>query len=36
MILLGLKRFTKADPYNAKEARRRIADQLIEQGHYCF
>jgi alkylation response protein AidB-like acyl-CoA dehydrogenase len=36
MILLGLKRFTKADPFNAKAARRRIADQLIEQGHYCF
>jgi hypothetical protein len=36
MILLGLKRFTKADPFNAKSARRRIADQLLEQGHYCF
>jgi alkylation response protein AidB-like acyl-CoA dehydrogenase len=36
MILLGLKRFTKADPFNAKAARRRIADQLLEQGHYCF
>jgi len=36
MILLGLKRFTKADPFNAKAARRQIADQLLEQGHYCF
>lgn len=36
MILLGLKRFTKADPFNAKVARRQIADQLLEQGHYCL
>ncbi|MBM3413982.1 MAG: acyl-CoA dehydrogenase [Bacteroidetes bacterium] len=36
MILLGLKRFTKAEPFNAKSARRQIADQMLEQGHYCF
>jgi hypothetical protein len=29
MMLLGLKRFTKATPFNSKEARRRIADKLI-------
>ena len=29
MMLLGLKRFTKAEPYNTKEARRRIAAKLI-------
>jgi hypothetical protein len=34
MILMGLKRFTKAQPFNAKEARRRIADTLIEQKQY--
>lgn len=34
MMLLGLKRFTKADNYNAKEARRRIAAQLLEHGSY--
>ena len=34
MILMGLKRFTKAEPFNSKEARRRIADRLIEQGRY--
>lgn len=36
MILMGLKRFTKAQPFNSKEARRRIADTLIEKGEYCF
>jgi len=34
MILMGLKRFTKAQPYNVKEARRRIADKLIEHNAY--
>jgi hypothetical protein len=36
MILMGLKRFTKAEPFNSKEARRRIADKLIGEGKYCF
>jgi alkylation response protein AidB-like acyl-CoA dehydrogenase len=34
MMLLGLKRFTKAEPFNSKEARRRIADKLISDGKY--
>ena len=34
MMLLGLKRFTKAAPYNAKDARRRIADKLIAESKY--
>ena len=34
MILMGLKRFTKAQPYNSKEGRRRIANALIEQKRY--
>jgi alkylation response protein AidB-like acyl-CoA dehydrogenase len=34
MILLGLKRFTKAEPFNSKEARRRIADKLIAESRY--
>jgi alkylation response protein AidB-like acyl-CoA dehydrogenase len=34
MMLLGIKRFTKADAFNSKEARRRIADKLIaDNGH---
>ncbi|PUZ21282.1 hypothetical protein GA0116948_1123 [Chitinophaga costaii] len=34
MMLLGLKRFTKADAFNTKAARRRIADEMIAQGKY--
>jgi len=34
--LLGLRRFTKAEPFNSKDARRRIAAKLIDAGHYCF
>ena len=34
MMLLGLKRFTKMQPFNSKEARRRIADKLIAENKY--
>jgi len=34
MMLLGLKRFTKVDPFDSKSARRRIADKLISDGKY--
>jgi alkylation response protein AidB-like acyl-CoA dehydrogenase len=34
MMLLGLKRFTKVDPFNSKDARRRIADRLINDNKY--
>ena len=34
MMLLGLKRFTKADAFNSKEARRRIAAKLISDNKY--
>jgi alkylation response protein AidB-like acyl-CoA dehydrogenase len=36
MILMGLRRFTKAQPFNSKEARRRIADVLIAKNAYAF
>ena len=36
MILMGLKRFTKAEPFNSKDARRRIADKMIGEETYCF
>ena len=35
-MLMGMKRFTKVNPVNVKEARRRIADQLIEANQYNF
>ena len=34
MMLLGLKRFTKSEPYNSKEARRRIAAKLTADNKY--
>ncbi len=34
MMLLGLKRFTKMQPFNSKAARRRIADKLIGENKY--
>ena len=36
MILMGLKRFTKADPFNTKLARRNIADKMIAENKYCY
>ncbi len=36
MMLLGLKRFTKTAPFNAKDARRLVAAKLIEEGKYGF
>ena len=36
MMFLGLKRFTKSEPFNSKDARRRIADKLIAEGKYCW
>ena len=36
MMLVGLRRFTKTEPFNSKEARQRIARQLIEANKYCY
>jgi len=36
MMLLGLKRFTKTEPFNSKDARRRIADKLIAENKYAW
>ncbi|MFN2456998.1 MAG: acyl-CoA dehydrogenase family protein [Chitinophagaceae bacterium] len=36
MMLMGLKRFTKVPPYNSKDARRRIANELLQQKKYPF
>lgn len=36
LMLMGLKRFTKVEPYNLKVARRKVADYVIEKGEYPF
>jgi len=36
MMLMGLRRFTKVQPYNAKDARRRIAEKIISENKYAF
>ncbi|MBW3467417.1 acyl-CoA dehydrogenase family protein [Arthrospiribacter ruber] len=36
VMLMGLKRWTKADLVNTKELRRQIADFMIEKGKYPF
>jgi alkylation response protein AidB-like acyl-CoA dehydrogenase len=36
MMHIGLKRFTKVEPFNTKESRRRIAAKMIESNSYCF
>ena len=36
VMLMGLKRFTKIDPINTKEARRRVADALLAENKYIF
>jgi alkylation response protein AidB-like acyl-CoA dehydrogenase len=35
-MLMGIKRFTKVEAMNTKEARQRIAQKLIEKNKYCF
>lgn len=36
VMLMGLKRFTKIEPMNLKNARRRVADSMIEENKYIF
>lgn len=36
IMLTGLKRFTKTDPFNTKDARRRIANKMLSENKYCF
>jgi alkylation response protein AidB-like acyl-CoA dehydrogenase len=36
LMMLGLKRYTKIDAYNLKEARRKVANHAIGKGEYPF
>lgn len=36
MMLMGIRRFTKVDAFNVKEARRRVAAKLLEENKYCW
>lgn len=36
MMLIGLKRYTKQEPFNAKVARQTVAQKLIDENKYCF
>jgi len=36
MMHIGLRRFTKLEPFNTKDARRRIAKRLLDENKYCF
>jgi alkylation response protein AidB-like acyl-CoA dehydrogenase len=36
MMLVGLRRFTKMEPFNVKQARQNVAVQIIEANKYCF
>ena len=34
-MLMGLKHFTKTEPFNTTAARQAIAHKLIEENEYC-
>lgn len=36
MMMMGLKRYTKQEPFNAKAARQTIAQKVIDENQYCF
>lgn len=36
VMLMGMKRFTKMDPYNLKTLRRAIADEMIEKNRFPY
>lgn len=36
MMLVGLRRFTKMEPFNVKAARQEVAQQLIAANRYCY
>jgi alkylation response protein AidB-like acyl-CoA dehydrogenase len=36
MMMMGLKRFVKQEPFNTKAARQMVAQKLITENKYCF
>ncbi|MEO0403626.1 MAG: acyl-CoA dehydrogenase, partial [Bacteroidota bacterium] len=36
MMLMGMKRFTKTEPFNIKACRQNVAQKVIEANKYCF
>ncbi len=36
LLFIGIKRFTKAEPYNTKEARRRVAAAMIGENRFIY
>ncbi|MEJ5993292.1 acyl-CoA dehydrogenase family protein [Pedobacter sp. Du54] len=36
MMLVGLRRFTKMEPFNVKQARQNVAQEIIAANRYCF
>lgn len=36
MMLMGLRRFTKQQPFNSKNARQQVAQSLIAANRYCY
>ena len=36
VMLMGIKRFTKVESFNIKEARQLISSQIIDNNKYCF
>jgi hypothetical protein len=35
-MLMGVKRFSKVDPFNSKAARQKIAEKMINENKYCY
>ncbi|MGB0423784.1 MAG: acyl-CoA dehydrogenase family protein [Flavobacteriales bacterium] len=36
MMMMGMKRFTKMEPFNIKNCRQQVAQKLIDANKYCF
>ncbi len=36
MMMMGIKRFTKTQPFNIKDARRNVAAKMISENKYCY